>query len=54
MHFLEEKIHARKLIVPCKRARLINARRRMKMPLQMKGIARLKKRFHLNLVGFLG
>ncbi|MHA1872611.1 MAG: C1 family peptidase [Candidatus Heimdallarchaeaceae archaeon] len=48
MHFLEEKIHASKLICPCKRARLINARTRMKMPLQMKGIAKLKAKFHLN------
>ena len=45
MHFLEEKIHASKLICPCGRGKLVNARRRMKMPLQMKGIAKLKEKF---------
>ena len=48
MHFLEEKIHASKLICPCGRGKLVNARRRMRMPLQMKGIAKLKAKFHLN------
>ena len=48
MHFLEERIHASLLLCPCKRGKMIRARDRMHMPLQMKGINKLKAKFHLN------